>query len=108
MITVSAINLWLGFDLRGIVAGNPSEAEWLMHKLGMKSFGRLCSEGGFNIGKIHQDINKCNNCQICLMVCPKGVYGIVDANKIRIQKQWECFECNACVTQCTEEALSLG
>ena len=41
MIIVTAINLWFGFDLRGIVAGNPSEAEWLMHKLGMSSFGHI-------------------------------------------------------------------
>ena len=107
MIIVSAINIWLGFDLRGIVAGNPSEAEWLMHKLGMNSFGHLFSTGVFSPGKIHQDVNNCNNCRICLMLCPKGVYGIVDKNKIRIQKQWECFACNACVTQCSEDALSL-
>ncbi len=107
MIMVSAINLWLGFDLRGIVTGNPSEAEWLMHKLGMTSFGHLFSAGVFSTGKIHQDVNKCNNCRICLMICPKGVYEIVDKNKIRIQKQWECFACNACITQCAEDALFL-
>ncbi|MCP3941415.1 MAG: methyltransferase domain-containing protein [Desulfobacteraceae bacterium] len=107
MIMVSLINLWLGFDLRGIVAGNPSEAEWLMHKLGMTSFGYLFSAGVFSPGKIHQDKNRCNNCRICLIVCPKGVYGIVDKNKIRIKKQWECFACNACITQCEKDALSL-
>jgi demethylmenaquinone methyltransferase/2-methoxy-6-polyprenyl-1,4-benzoquinol methylase len=107
MIMVSAINIWLGFDLRGIVAGNPSEAEWLMHKLGMTSFGHLFSSGVFSPGKIHQDVKKCNNCRICLMVCPKGVYEIVDKNNIRIQKQWECFACNACITQCAEDALFL-
>jgi len=107
MIIVSAINIWLGFDLRGIVAGYPSEAEWLMHKLGMKSFGHLFSAGVFSSGKIHQNVNKCNNCSICLMVCPKGVFGTVDKNKIRIQKQLECFACNACITQCPENALLL-
>jgi len=107
MIIISAINIWLGFDLRGIVAGNPSEAEWLMHKLGMNSFGHLFSAGVFSPGKIHQDVNKCSNCRICLLVCPKGVYEIVDKNKIRIQKQWECFACNACITQCAEDALFL-
>ena len=105
MIFVGAINIWLGFDLRGIVAGNPSEAEWLMHKLGMNSFGNFFSTGVYSTGKIHQDINKCNNCRICLMVCPKGVYEIVDKKKVRIQKQQECFACNACITQCAEDAL---
>ena len=107
MIIVSAINMWLGFDLRGIVAGVTSEAEWLMHQLGMSSFGYIFTAGVFNPGKIQQDMSKCNNCRICLMVCPKGVFETVDKNKIRVQRQWECFSCNACVTQCSEEALSL-
>ncbi|NOZ60761.1 MAG: methyltransferase domain-containing protein [Calditrichaeota bacterium] len=107
MAIVSAINMWLGFDLRGIVAGNPSEAEWLMHKLGMSSLGHIFMTGVFSAGKIHQDVNKCNNCRLCLRVCPKGVYGIINNNKIRIQKRDECFACNACVTQCAENALSL-
>jgi ubiquinone/menaquinone biosynthesis C-methylase UbiE/NAD-dependent dihydropyrimidine dehydrogenase PreA subunit len=107
MLIVIAINMWLGFDLRGIVAGLPSEAEWLMHRLGMSSFSHIFAAGIFNPGKIQQDINKCNNCRICLMICPKGVYEIVDKNKIRIQNQWECFACKACVVQCPETALSL-
>ncbi|MBW2251461.1 MAG: methyltransferase domain-containing protein [Deltaproteobacteria bacterium] len=107
MIIVIAINIWLGFDLRGIVAGNSSEAEWLMYKLGMSSFGHIFSAENFNTGKIQQDVNKCNNCRLCFMVCPKDVFEIVDKNKIRVQKQWECFACNACVTQCAEEALCL-
>lgn len=107
MIIASAINIWLGFDLRGIVAGNSSEAEWLMYKLGMSSFGHIFSAENFNTGKIQQDVNKCNNCRLCFMVCPKDVFEIVDKNKIRVQKQWECFACNACVTQCAEEALCL-
>jgi ubiquinone/menaquinone biosynthesis C-methylase UbiE/NAD-dependent dihydropyrimidine dehydrogenase PreA subunit len=83
MLIVIAINMWLGFDLRGIVAGLPSEAEWLMHRLGMSSFSHIFAAGIFNPGKIQQDI------------------------KIRIQNQWECFACKACVVQCPETALSL-
>ena len=107
MLGLSVINLTLGFDLKGIVAGYPSEAEWLMKKLGMKSFGHIFSAERQNEGIIQQDINKCNNCQICLMVCPKGVYEIVDKKNIRIMNQLECFACNACVTQCAENALLL-
>lgn len=108
MITVSVINIWLGFDLRGIVAGNPSEAEWLMHKLGMTSFGHIFSAGAFKSDKIRQDVNLCNNCRACLMVCPKGVFETEDGNRIIVKKRWECFACSACVTQCPENALSLG
>jgi len=107
MIMVCAINIWLGFDLRGIVAGHPSEAEWLMCRLGMRSFGHIFSAKVFSTGKIQQDVNKCNNCRTCFLVCPKGVFGFIDKDKIRVQKQWECFACNACVTQCAEEALGL-
>ncbi len=103
--TICAVNLWIGFDLRGIVAGRPSEAEWLMHKLGMSSFAHIFSENAFNAGKIHLDINKCNNCRMCLTVCPKSVFGIIDKKKVRIQNQPECFACTACVRQCTEKAL---
>ncbi|GBD91587.1 demethylmenaquinone methyltransferase [bacterium BMS3Abin04] len=108
MLGTSAINLWLGFDLKGIVAGYPSEAERLMKKLGMKSFGHIFSAEKQNEGLIQQDIGKCNNCRICLMVCPKGVFDIVEKKNIRIKNQSECFACNACVTQCTENALLLG
>ena len=108
MLIVTAINMWLGFDLRGIVAGLPSEAEWLMHRLGMNSFGRIFSAGAFKPGKVYQDTEKCNNCRICFMICPKGVFGAVDGSKIRIQSPRECFACNACVVQCPEAALTLG
>jgi len=106
MLAISIINLMLGFDLRGIVAGYPSEAEWLMKKLGMKSFEHIFSAVKQSEGLIQQDINKCNNCRICLMVCPKGVFDIVEKN-IRIKNRLECFACNACVTQCEENALIL-
>ncbi|GMT45061.1 MAG: hypothetical protein IEMM0006_0893 [bacterium] len=108
MAGITAINLWLGFDLKGIVAGYPSEAEWLMRRLGMKSFGHIFSAEKQNEGIIQQDINRCNNCRICLMVCTKGVFDIDKNKDIRIKHQSECFACNACVTQCPEDALQLG
>jgi ubiquinone/menaquinone biosynthesis C-methylase UbiE/NAD-dependent dihydropyrimidine dehydrogenase PreA subunit len=107
MIIMSSFNIWFGFDLRGIVAGLTSEAGWLMHQLRMSSFGHIFSAGAFNPGKIQQTISKCNDCRICLLVCPKGVFDVVDKNKIRVQNHLECFSCNACVFQCPEEALSL-
>lgn len=107
MLGLSAINIWLGFDLKGIVAGYPSEAEWLMKRLGFKSFGHMFSAEKLSEGKIHQDIDKCTNCRDCLMVCPKGVFGIFGKKDIRIKNRSECFACNACVTQCLENALQL-
>ncbi len=108
MIFLVGINIWLGFDLRGIVAGNPSEAERLMHRLGIESLGQLLSPGGYHFGYIHQDADLCNDCRMCLIVCPKDVYQINDSGRVRINQQWECFACNACVIQCREDALFLG
>jgi len=108
MTIITAINLWLGFDLKGIVAGYPSEAEWLMKRLGMKSFGHLFSAEKHTEGYICQDIEKCTDCRICLMVCPKGVFGVVGKKSIRIRNRTECFACNACVTQCPEKVLHLA
>ena len=108
MVGFSLINLMLGFDLKGTAAGYPSEAERLMLKLGMKSFGHLFSAEKENEGLVQQDINRCNNCRTCLMVCPKGVFGIVDEKNIRIINQSECLACGACVKQCGENALKLG
>jgi ferredoxin len=107
MLVVTAINLMLGFDLRGTVAGYTSEAEWLMKKLGMKSFGHMFSAEKQLEGLIYQDIDKCNNCGDCLLVCPKGVFDYDEEKNIRIKQRLECFACNACVTQCPEDALRL-
>jgi len=108
MLIISGINLWLGFDLRGIVAAKASEAEWLMNKLGMKSFGHIFSAEKQNEGLIQQDITNCTNCRLCLMVCPKDVFDVVEKNKIRITNESACFSCNACVIQCPENVLLLG
>jgi len=121
LVTGTVFLMWLGEQVTergvgngisiiifaGIVAGLPSEAEWLMHRLGMRSFGHIFSAGVFNPGKVNQNINSCNNCRTCLMVCPKGVFKAVGENMIRVHKPDACFSCNACVTQCPEEALSL-
>ena len=107
MVIAGILNMWLGFDLRGIVTGVTSEAEWLMQKLGMGSFGHIFSAESFNPGKIQQTISNCNDCRTCLLVCPKGVFGIIDKNRVRVQRHGECFSCNACVSQCPEEALYL-
>lgn len=100
------INLFLGLDLRGTVDGQKSEAEKLMYKLGMKSFGHIFSEKKQIDGIIKQNETKCTNCRICLMVCPKGVFDFDENKNVRIINENKCFECNACVKQCTENVLS--
>ncbi len=107
MLGLTLINFMLGFDLKGIVAGYPSEAEWLMKKLGMHSFGHIFSAKKQGEGLIAQDTNQCTDCGMCFRVCPKRVFGFAGEKNIRIVNRTECFACNACVTQCPENALML-
>ena len=100
--------LWLGFDLTGTVGGNISEAESLLHKLGVKSIGTFFSAHPNKIGKIQHDSLICTGCLTCLNVCPKGIYEILPADKKpTIKNPDECFNCGACVLQCPSDALSI-
>jgi ubiquinone/menaquinone biosynthesis C-methylase UbiE/NAD-dependent dihydropyrimidine dehydrogenase PreA subunit len=107
MIVLVLLNVWLGLDLKGIVAGDQSEAEQLLYTLGVKSLGGLFSTDVKNIGKIQQDREKCTNCKTCLEVCPKGVFGTTESGEVILKNPQECFCCNACVNQCPAEALSI-
>ncbi len=103
------INIVIGFDLKGIASGYPSEAENLFHKLKIKSLGQMYSFETIKHGVVVQDEEKCNNCQTCLNVCPKGIFAkIENSKKIRPVNTAECLSCNACVMQCPEKALSLN
>jgi ubiquinone/menaquinone biosynthesis C-methylase UbiE/NAD-dependent dihydropyrimidine dehydrogenase PreA subunit len=107
MIILVLLNVWLGLDLKGIVAGDQSEAEHLLYTLGVKSLGGLFSTDVKNIGKIQQDREKCIDCKTCLKVCPKAVFGITESGDVILKNPQECFCCNACVNQCPVEALSI-
>lgn len=108
IVAICTITMWLGFDLKGIVGGNPSEAEWLLNRLGIRSIGRFFSADVKKLGAVRQDRNKCSGCQNCLNVCPKGVFVLSgDKNEVTLKNQSECFTCNACVMQCPTGALSI-
>jgi ubiquinone/menaquinone biosynthesis C-methylase UbiE/NAD-dependent dihydropyrimidine dehydrogenase PreA subunit len=107
MILLVLLNVWLGLDLKGIVAGDQSEAEQLLYTLGVKSLGGLFSTDIKNLGKIQQDREKCIDCKTCLEVCPKGVFGVTKRGDVILKNPNECFCCNACVNQCPSEALSI-
>jgi NAD-dependent dihydropyrimidine dehydrogenase PreA subunit len=78
-----------GFDLAGTVSPRRSDAEMMMQRLGFKSFGKGCAS--------------------CQDICPIGVYGELDEDrKTTFRNRSACFACNACVTQCPEDALSLN
>ena len=108
MIFTSLAILSIGFDLKGIVGDQTSEAEAFLHKLGFESFGHLFRSKGIHAGFITQDKSRCVNCNTCGMVCPAGVYGIAkNKTDIIIVDDSTCLKCNGCVMQCPQKALCL-
>jgi NAD-dependent dihydropyrimidine dehydrogenase PreA subunit len=109
MLTAFGLALWLGFDVKGIVGGNVSEAESLMHKLGVKSFGTFYTANPAKRGFIQHDRVVCTNCLRCLDVCPKGVFVFRDSERQVLPFNLkECLVCQACVKQCPSRALSVN
>ena len=53
----------------------------------------------------YTDMNKCNNCGICVQRCNFGARKVIDNKLIFFQDY--CFGCGMCVSECPEEAISL-
>jgi ferredoxin len=49
---------------------------------------------------------KCNNCGMCIKVCPHEVFEMID-KKVRIIGRDFCMECGACALNCSEDAISV-
>lgn len=59
-----------------------------------------------NVTTLELDREKCNGCQMCLMVCPHEVFGL--ENKLAfIDDRDACMECGACANNCSEQAISV-
>jgi len=109
MVTTFIICFWLGFDLRGIVEGKPSEATAFLEKLGIHSIGKLYSARHKTKGRLHHDTDLCNGCRTCMGVCPKGVFNLYEAgNSVLMTRPEACFTCGACISQCPEHALKIS
>jgi NAD-dependent dihydropyrimidine dehydrogenase PreA subunit len=52
------------------------------------------------------DEAKCNNCGMCVKVCPHQVFEMID-KKVRIIGRDFCMECAACRKNCPTGAISL-
>jgi len=52
------------------------------------------------------DRSACNGCRMCTMVCPHGVFEMVEG-RARIADRDACIECGACVRNCAAGALSV-
>ena len=108
MIAASAMTIWLGFDLRGSVGANPSEAEYLVTRLGIKSIGKVFTSRGEKSGVVQKDESKCTNCQMCIGVCPSGVFSLSKNGGVLMNNPSKCFTCNACIKQCPADAFHIA
>jgi NAD-dependent dihydropyrimidine dehydrogenase PreA subunit len=108
MTSAGILSLWLGFDLKGIVGGNESEPESLLHKLGIGSIGQIHRSRNNLTGSIRHNPDICMNCGTCLMVCPKSVFIRTKKNgKVVLGDSNACFRCQACLKQCVSKAVSI-
>jgi NAD-dependent dihydropyrimidine dehydrogenase PreA subunit len=107
LLATFAIFLAAGLDLAGTASPRKSDPEMWMHRLGFGSFGGAFSER--DLGAITLDPDRCRGCRTCFDVCPVGVFGELDPDgRATFRDRGACFACHACVTQCPEDALSLG
>ncbi len=107
MTSAALLTLWLGFDLKGIVGGNISEAESLLHKLGVGSIGKIHKPRNIQTGSIVHQPDLCTNCGMCLMVCPQLVFIRPQKDgKVTLGDSNVCLRCQACLKQCDSGAIS--
>ena len=52
--------------------------------------------------------DKCNACGVCADICPTDVFRIANKGDIpEIRYPEECWHCNSCVLDCSQEAMKL-
>lgn len=54
--------------------------------------------------EIKIDSEQCSGCGTCVDVCPVGVFEIKDDKSVAANVD-ECLICNACETQCPNDAI---
>jgi ferredoxin len=52
------------------------------------------------------DVGRCNGCGLCLAVCPRGVFDIVEG-RATLADRGACIECGACALNCVPGAISV-
>ena len=59
-----------------------------------------------NVVTLQLDLQKCNGCMMCIMVCPHEVFQLKEKKAFIINKD-KCMECGACEKNCPEGAISV-
>jgi ubiquinone/menaquinone biosynthesis C-methylase UbiE/NAD-dependent dihydropyrimidine dehydrogenase PreA subunit len=103
IVVTVCVNLWLGFDLRGIVSGDTSEAVLLLNKLHIRSFGKLHKASQKESQSVRLNYDRCTVCGLCVRLCPVNALSEKDIH-IKLEQR-KCMKCGACVKQCPADAL---
>ena len=59
-----------------------------------------------NVVSLKLDVDKCNGCRMCVIVCPQAVFTVENRKAVIIDKD-SCMECGACALNCAEDALTV-
>lgn len=59
-----------------------------------------------NVVTLQLEADKCIGCGLCTVVCPHGVFEIVDGKAGLVDRD-ACIECGACASNCPAGALSV-
>ena len=49
----------------------------------------------------------CKQCTLCVSLCPKGVFEILETGEIQAVHNDECIQCQMCVLHCPDFAILL-
>lgn len=54
------------------------------------------------------DMNTCNGCRLCVIVCPGDVLAMnaIDKKKPEVVYPEECFYCGACLVDCKKDSIT--
>ena len=52
------------------------------------------------------DVARCNGCGLCVGVCPRAVFAMVD-RRASLADRGACIECGACALNCVPAAISV-
>jgi len=57
-----------------------------------------------DVSTLKLDVEKCNGCGMCVIVCPHAVF-VIEERLARITDIDSCMECGACAGNCPEDAI---
>ena len=57
-----------------------------------------------NVVTLQLDVETCNGCSMCVMVCPHEVFNIQERKAVIIDRN-ACIECGACAINCPVNAI---